>query len=164
MRLLKLFLISVVAFSVLILALSLLFPSSVRISRAINVAVSKDMAWQGLGNIRQWEDWNLMISNPELTNKRLTDSVFLSDQLKVAILSSTRDSVFTSWTFSTNEAVKSGFHLITAGDSTVIQWFFDFKLKWYPWEKFGSIIFDKQLGGTMESSLTNFKKFVENKP
>jgi hypothetical protein len=42
-------------------------------------------------------------------------------------------------------------------DTTVVQWYFDFRLKWYPWEKFGSIVFDQQLGPSMESSLENLR-------
>jgi hypothetical protein len=35
-------------------------------------------------------------------------------------------------------------------------------LKWYPWEKFASIIFDRQLGPYMERSLGNLKKLAED--
>jgi hypothetical protein len=46
----------------------------------------------------------------------------------------------------------------------VLQWYFDIKLRWYPWEKFGSIVFDKQLGPPMEKSLGNLKKLLEKNP
>lgn len=53
------------------------------------------------------------------------------------------------------------FHLIPAGSVTVVQWYFDFTFKWYPWEKFSSIIYDKQLGPQMEQSLLNLKRLLE---
>lgn len=163
MRLLKLFFLSILIFGLLILALSLLFPSSVRISRAINIGASKEHVQHQLSDLEQWKSWNVMLTQEDLTNVSAADSFFSSDQMKVTLVSATPDSVLTSWTRNKNQTIKSGFTLMTAADSTIVQWYFDFKLKWYPWEKFGSIIFDKQLGPSMESSLTNFKKFMENK-
>jgi hypothetical protein len=37
-------------------------------------------------------------------------------------------------------------------------------LNWTPWEKFGSITFDKQFGTPMEASLNNLKKLMEKTP
>jgi hypothetical protein len=163
MRLLKLLLISVVIFGILIVALSLLFPSSVRISRAINIGASKEKVQQGISNMEQWQYWNEMTNTQELTNKKFSDSFFISDQMTIRLVSATPDAILTKWNRGHKSTINSGFALIDAADSTIVQWYFDFKLKWYPWEKFGSIIFDKQLGPPMEISLANFKKFMENK-
>jgi hypothetical protein len=163
MRLLKLLLISIVVFGLLILGLSLLFPSQVRISRAIDIDVTKEKILNGVGNLQQWQYWNDMTAKEELTNKRFSDSLFSSDQMLVKLISASPEAVITNWNRNQNESITSGFQLIGGENSTTVQWYFDFKLKWYPWEKFGSIIFDKQLGPPMESSLTNLKKFMENK-
>lgn len=161
MRILKLLFLSIVVFGILILALSLLFPSSVRISRAINIGAQKEKVKQGLSDLKQWKHWNEMTNKEELTNKKFSDSFFSSDQMEVSLVSATGDAVITSWKRYQKERINSGFNLITASDSTIVQWYFDFKLNWYPWEKFGSIIFDKQLGPPMERSLTNFKSLME---
>ena len=163
MRLLKLFFLSIVIFGLLILALSLLFPSSVRISRAINIGAPKENVQQQLSNLGEWKNWNEMLTQADLTNTTAADSFFSSDQMKIRLVFASPDTILTSWTRNKVETINSGFALMTAADSTIVQWYYDFKLKWYPWEKFGSIIFDKQLGPSMESSLTNFKKFMENK-
>jgi hypothetical protein len=42
-----------------------------------------------------------------------------------------------------------------------VQWYFDFVFRWYPWEKFSSIVYDKQLGPAMEKSLNNLKDLIE---
>jgi hypothetical protein len=51
------------------------------------------------------------------------------------------------------------------GDSlqkvTVVQWQFEQKIKWYPWEKFGSMMNDKILGTMMEKNLGNLRKLIE---
>lgn len=153
-----------VIFGTLILALSLLFPSRVRISRAINIGAPKELVSSYVRDLRQWPTWNEMINQQELTTRKSTDSIFSSDQMIVRLVFASPDTIITSWTRRRNETINSGINLMTGGDSTIVQWYFDFKLKWYPWEKFGSIIFDKQLGPSMEASLGNLKKFMESKP
>jgi thiamine kinase-like enzyme len=44
---------------------------------------------------------------------------------------------------------------------TVVQWQFQQRLSWYPWEKLGSIMNDKIIGPMMEKNLGNLKKIVE---
>lgn len=68
------------------------------------------------------------------------------------------------WNELAGEKVKGEFTLHESANITVVQWYYDFKLKWYPWEKFGSITFDQQLGPVMERSLNKLKKLVENSP
>ena len=43
-----------------------------------------------------------------------------------------------------------------------VQWWMDFKLRWYPWEKFASLLFDKQYGTRLEIGLRRLKDFVES--
>ena len=50
---------------------------------------------------------------------------------------------------------------ISGSDSTTIQWYMDFHLHWYPWEKFGSLLFERSYGPKMELGLSNLKKIVE---
>ena len=163
MRVLKLFVISIVVFTLFIIALSLLFPSRVRISRAIDIGVPKERVLKEVGDLKQWQFWNDMTTKDELTNKRFSDTLFSSDQMQVKLMSVDAQNVTTSWDRNKTEPVTSGFQVIGGENSTTVQWYFDFELQWYPWEKFGSIIFDKQLGPPMETSLTNLKKFIENK-
>ena len=162
MRVLKLFFISLIVFTLLIVALSLLFPSQVRISRAIDIGVPKEKIFREVGNIEQWQYWNVMTTQDELTNKRFSDSIFSSDQMRVQLVSASPGRVITTWNRGGTETIRSGFEIIGGEHGATLQWYFDFKLKWYPWEKFGSIIFDKQLGPPMETSLSNLKKFIEN--
>jgi hypothetical protein len=46
-------------------------------------------------------------------------------------------------------------------DSVSVQWYMEFHLRWYPWEKFASLVFEKQYGPTMELGLTRLKAIVE---
>ena len=145
MKLIKLGLISLIFFSVIILLISLLIPSQVRISRAVNMeAADIDKT---IADLRSWPKWN------ELYH----------DSAKVTLVSSTPDLVKTLWTYKDSH-IPGNFRIEHSAGVSVVQWYFEFKLKWYPWEKFGSILFDKQFGPPMERSLNNLKKLVENSP
>ena len=166
MRLVKLGVISIVIFSLLILLFSLLFPSEVRISRAININAQAGSVLLYLNNMQKLALWNEMVITPDLTNKSATSTVFTSDQLKIKLLgNATNNSINTVWKKSSSKEIQSVFNVVeNESGTTVVQWYFDFKLRWYPWEKFGSIVFDKQLGPSMEKSLQNLKNLVENSP
>ena len=43
-------------------------------------------------------------------------------------------------------------------DSLTLQWYMDFQLKWYPWQKFGSLFYENTYGVMMEKGLSNIKE------
>lgn len=161
MRFVKLGLISIVALFVVIFLISLLIPSQVRVSRAININAPKDSITYYLSDLRQWQQWNTLINSPEMINPSYSNNTFTSDRLQVQLVEVEPDTITTSWRQGGGQEIASGFTLHTSANTTVVQWYFDFRLKWYPWEKFGSIIFDKQLGPPMEQSLGELKKKLE---
>ncbi len=147
MRVIKLGIISFIVFSIILLLFSLLIPSVVRVSRAIDINASKTTILPFLVNEDQWKKWN----------------AFANEEVKVTVLSVDTGMVSTRWK-NNNQLVDGYYRLEEAAGITVVQWYFEFKLKWYPWEKFGSIAFDKQFGPHMEESLNNLKKQIENSP
>ncbi len=59
--------------------------------------------------------------------------------------------------------VLTGWNLLSDDfNSMTVQWYMDFSLRWYPWEKFSSILFEKQYGPQMEQGLDRLKKLLEN--
>jgi hypothetical protein len=162
MRIVKLAIISLVVFGIMIFTFSLFIPSDVRISRAINVAVPKDSLYRYIADIRTWKNWNDMLTQQDSSLGNFTENSYAGKTMKVDLLMATPDSVRTRWQTGSSDAIKSGFNLVQSlSDTTVAQWYFDFHLQWYPWEKFGSIIFDQQLGPAMESSLRKLKDEME---
>jgi len=147
MKLIKLGLISVFFLSLLLYLMSLLIPSRVRISRAVNIDASAETIQQRLTDMSHWDQWNELIS----------------EKTTVALVSVLPDTVVTSWK-NRSTIVQGVFTIEHSAGVSVLQWYFDFHLRWYPWEKFGSIIFDKQIGPGMENSLNNLKKRIENSP
>ena len=164
MRFVKLAAISAVVLFIVIYLFSLIIPSQIRISRAVNISVPKDSLVAAVADLRQWQHWNELVSNPDLTNKQFTSNEFVSAQLKVTKEAQVGDTLLTAWKQQNARVLTSGFVWVGNDGQLVLQWYFDVKLRWYPWEKFGSIVFDKQLGPPMEKSLANLKKLLERNP
>ena len=161
MRLIKLALISFVAIFLVVFLLSLLIPSHVRVSRAINIDAPVDSVMPHLADMRNWKSWNTMLDNPEYKDVKYEANSFHSDQVQIVQTALKTDSVLTTWHQQSGRDILAGMACFNLNGVTAVQWYFDFHLRWYPWEKIGSIIFDKQLGPPMEKSLDNLKKMVE---
>jgi hypothetical protein len=164
MRFVKLALISAVVLFVVIYLFSLIIPSQIRISRAVNISAPKDSLVKAVADLRQWQHWNELVINPELTEKQFTEDLFTSGTLKVSKETQVGDTLLTAWQQQKARTLTSGFVWMGEDGRLVLQWYFDVKLRWYPWEKFSSIVFDKQLGPPMEKSLANLKKLLESNP
>jgi hypothetical protein len=46
-------------------------------------------------------------------------------------------------------------------NSVTIQWYMDFHLHWYPWEKFSSFMFERVYHPQLQQGLDNLKRFLE---
>ena len=163
MKLIRLAVLSIVILFVLATAMGALLPSAVLVSRAINVNVSKDSVMPYLKDIHQWKSW--------VSGMQLPSVIIFSDSnanlggTLVNITGISNSSVISSWNGRSGNIQTSTIRVIgdTFQNVTVIQWQFEQKLKWYPWEKFGSIMNDKILGPMMEKNLNNLKLLVEKK-
>ena len=164
MRLVKLGLISFLGLFLVIFLLSLLIPSAMRVSRAITINAPADTVLNYIKDIREWPRWNVLLKNEELTAVQLERDLFSSAEMKIRIMATDTTGLVQSQWERTNQApIQSGMHATSTGNVTIVQWFFDFRVNWYPWEKFGSIVFDKELGPPMEISLDQLKKIAEKR-
>lgn len=147
MRVIKLGIVSIVVFSVVLILISMLIPSKVRISRAVNIAAEASKVRPKLSSTDSWTQWN------EITGEGMAVTI---DSVSPTLIT-------TTWKYGAH-STEGAFAIYESAGITVVQWYFDFKLRWYPWEKLGSITFDKQFGPVMENSLNKLKKLVENSP
>ncbi|HUQ66229.1 MAG TPA: hypothetical protein VM101_08745 [Flavitalea sp.] len=146
-RIIKLGLISFIVIFIILFLISLMIPSTVRVSRAIDVEADKSYVYPLLADTAHWIKWN------ELKN----------DRIHIRLLSSDSNLIHSAWTYGGN-TIDGYYRLERIRDVTVVQWYFEMHLKWYPWEKFGSITFEKQFGPPMEHSLLKLKNLVTNSP
>ena len=171
MRFIKLFLIGAIVLFFVVTVFSLIFPSNLRISRAINIAATREKVWATIDDLRTWDSWNQFISLSPLTGKSFsapsagTGAFLRSDQLVVKIVRSGPDSILIDWDQVNGKPFKGGFNLMQLSpDSLTVQCYLDFRFRWYPWEKFGSMVYDQHLGPLMEGSLAGLKRLMENSP
>lgn len=148
MRIIKLALISVVFFFLLITGISLFFPSHVRISKAIEINSSTGKIIEQLGSQANWKNWYPGI-----------DSV-----KDISITEKNDSSVRATCTGAVSKKIVMGWNIISnkAGGPAVVQWYMDFHLRWYPWEKFSSLLLEKSYGPRMEKGLSDLKKIVDS--
>jgi hypothetical protein len=161
MKLLKLAFISALVFALLLTGISMLIPSQVRISRAIDIAAPIDSIKPYLQDVGAWEQWNFYIDSLSDKKRESAESLVAKD-MSIRIYAQSDSSVMAGWTQPGGQKFTSHYRLIRQTDQlTTVQWYFDFTLDWYPWEKFSSIIYDQQFGPTMEKSLQQLRAITE---
>ncbi|MBI1341333.1 MAG: hypothetical protein GC171_00205 [Terrimonas sp.] len=164
MKFLKLLLISFVLLFVLVTTISLFIPSSVRISKAVNVVAKKDSLYQEVADIRRWPLWYPPMQDTAVQTRWEQDgnTVWLNGT-KIVIDKRKTDEILASLSTQSGRKVISGwkFMEIQQADSLTVQWYMDFKLKWYPWEKFSSLFYESMYGVQMEKGLQNLKALAE---
>lgn len=157
MRFIKLAIISFFVISAIILAISSMMPDEVKIMRSINLPVSKEKAIELVSNMEDWNQWNIFVNDTILDNLQLSKDKISSEQLSVIKKEFKNDSLITHWNQNGFDSFDGGFVFYGDENIAVVQWYFDIKVKWYPWEKFSSTVYEKQIGPVMEKSLERLK-------
>jgi hypothetical protein len=163
MRIVKLAIISVVVLFLLATAFSLLLPSQVIISRAIDIYASKEKVYNIINEPDQWRNWIENRDSLPVSFSTQARKSFILGTTKAWIVSSAANQINTNWQVGKGQVIPAEFNFIeqTGSDYLTLQWKFVQEVKWYPWEKFASIVSDKILGQFMEASLDNLKRHSE---
>lgn len=150
MKLIKLGLISIIVFSLLITFISFLFPSRVRISKATDVQSGRQEVLLLLKDTLAWKKWY-----PGADSARL-----------LPVITEVTDSSVTANSLLQNgRRGITGWNIYESGNPgmVTVQWYMDFHLRWYPWEKFSGLLLEKRYGPVMEKGLENLKKLLDSK-
>ena len=161
MRLIKLGLISVIVMTALMLLLSLMFPSVVIVSRATDIHAPKSTIFPLVRNMNFWNKWVEGMNNANVVVYN-EDSAKLGSTI-VRVMGETDTTIISKW-YTVNAAEQEStirFITNTSQNITVVQWQFTQHIKWYPWEKFASMMNDKIIGARIEQNLANLKKLLE---
>jgi hypothetical protein len=152
MKYLKLAIISFIMIFLLFTGISLFFPSQVNISRAINLASNKETVLKLINDTSNWDRWY-----PGFDTLR-------SKGTEILITSSTDSSVIAEFSNSkAKKTIQSTWQILpyAHSDSITLHWYLHFKLRWYPWEKLGSLLYEKSYGQQMERALNNLKSISD---
>lgn len=149
MRILKLGLISFFFIFLIVTLISLLIPSQIRISRANNLPNRRDAVFALLKNESAW--------HPAYTDSAAARGFAALKKSAVRLTDSTYVYVLEQ---PGRKPVTSGWQLYgtPAADSLTLQWYMDFQLGWYPWQKFSSLFYESTYGRMMEKGLADFRK------
>ncbi len=165
MRIIKLGLISFILLFLLITGMSLFIPSEVRVSRAINIHATPDSIWSRIDDFGKWEAWNPFFAGLASRKfERMEEGMAVQiDNTTIRWREKKADERVAEMINNKPEPVLSVWKAITHSttDSTTLHWYMDFKLKWYPWEKFSSLMLEKSYGPSMEKGLSNLKNLLE---
>ena len=154
MRILKLAVISFILFFLLFTAISLLFPSHIRISRAINIGAPTSSILDGVRDTQNWHQWHPAFENSAAVSKKPgVRFVQNTDSLVVAEMTNNgKKKLINGWQVYQHQGT----------DSITLQWYIDFHLQWYPWQKFGSLFYENTYGAMMQDGLLKLKTQTEN--
>ena len=153
----------------------MLIPSHVRISKAINIGTVADSVWNQVDDLGKWESWNPFFNN--LSTKQVTYLDTANGKLNAVKVETTTirwklknaDEHIAEMLSGNRLPMLSGSKCIPGQqtypnfgtDSLTLQWYMDFQLRWYPWEKFASLMLENSYGTQMERGLTNLKELLE---
>lgn len=157
MRIIKLAIISFIFCFLLVTAMSLLVPSHLRLSKAINVKAGEDSIFALIQNKTQWPRWH-----PAFTGGVAVDSLLQKNGIVIKQAQKNDSLIRMEW----QQGSKNPFyntwqlHRYSYTDSVTLQWYMDVHLRWYPWEKFGSLFYEGTYGTMMQKGLENLKNIL----
>jgi hypothetical protein len=162
MWVIKLALISILALFLVLCFFSLMMPSTVLVSRAVDIHAPADSIKFYVRDLNQWMNWVKGMNSKSVHIKSATEADLGTQQLTIQNITDT--SVVSIWESKTASKQESTIRFIAAPERnlTIVQWQFVQKLRWYPWEKFGSFMNDKILGPMMEDNLLHLKQLAEH--
>jgi len=157
---------SIIILSVIVLFLFALFPSTVSVSRMIQINNSEDKIMNKISDLSTWKTWNEFVNSQVSKNNpgTIPDSAW-ADHLRVggneiSLSVPYRDRVNVLFTHG-NQMFTGQFIIDSKNRPVIVIWTLNFKVKWYPWEKLASMFYDKQLGPLMEKSLVQLRDGLE---
>jgi hypothetical protein len=160
MRLIKLAIISFVFLFGIITLISLLIPSQIRISKAIDINTEGDNVLALVGDKEKWPLWHPAYEqgNDSAQKKWVQQTgwkkLVHNDSIVIVELQPEG-----------KKPIVNGWQLYRHGNSApmTLQWYMDFQLPWYPWQKFGSLFYEGTYGRMMEKGLNSLKEQAQIK-
>jgi hypothetical protein len=153
-RVIKLALLSIFFLFTVVTLISLLIPSHVRISKAINIHGSTDSALALVKDTARWKQWHpafipsdsaLKFPTVQITTQSANDS-----EVVMQLQQANKPVVINGWKVYEHQGA----------DSLTLQWYMDFHIKWYPWSKFGSLFYENTYGVMMQQGLENIRNLT----
>lgn len=169
MRFIKLAIISAGVLFLIVTALGLLLPSRVRVTRNITIQVPHDTLHRYISDVKYWKLW--------MEGARENSIVFLSRKTagkgtiarvgnrEVEITLADSNKIEAVWKGENNKHFTSVYEMRwddTTDEATNLNWYFEQRLAWYPWERLPALANEQILGPSMEHSLDSLKAVAQS--
>lgn len=166
-RIVKLAAISFFVLFLVVTAISLLLPSQIIVSRAIDIQAPCTAVYNRVHDIGIWPTW--MQDYDSSINKVSQQhtgvgAVLFSGNKKMTITQASAQQIAATWQVGKNKPLHGSFNFISNPNSAycTLQWQFVQQVQWYPWQKFSLLLSEQALGPFMQQSLENLRRQVQS--
>lgn len=178
MRLIKMFLFVLVGLFAVITIIGLFIPSSVKISRGVIINADSSLVYNDLKDVKNWSAWMPWVTTDSgalVQLSQVTDQpgaffrwkgVKINSAGTITIQAHEQDQLKLLYELQDMNHAEGGFRIRKTGTGsnvTEVLWFMEYKLKWYPWERFYGIFADHIIGTAFEKGLEQLKAHIEQK-
>ncbi|MBX9785602.1 MAG: SRPBCC family protein [Chitinophagaceae bacterium] len=176
MRLIKMFLFVMIGLMMVLTVIGLFIPASVKISRGMIMDADSIKVYRQLSDVKDWGKWvpwvsageGALVQTSEITNQPGSFFTWKGLSLKnsgtITLLSLQPHLITTKYELKDMNNSEGGFRIRSVSDNlsqTEVQWFMEYKLKWYPWERFYGIFLDHIIGPSFDKGLESLKNYLE---
>jgi len=163
MKFIKLIFISFFFLFLVATCLGLLFPSTVVVSRVVDIAAPKDSIYTLTKDVIGWKKWmdglndtTVIMTTPLKANLGNTTVTITQTNNENRVINSV-------WETKNNGTQECTIEIFQQKGqvSAAVHWQFVQHISWYPWERFASMMNDKIMGTMMEKNLNNLKTQAE---
>jgi hypothetical protein len=169
MKILRFIIIGILVPAIVLTIISFFIPGNVEITKVARIYAPKDSVMSQLADPLNWKNWypGLDAANDLVLGDGKVVGVELDKKKRqFLILEEKRENEITAWYKRETDGSKNiatAWTILAHNNSDVtIQWSMKFRLRWYPWEKFASLLFNKIYGSQMEKGLENLRIYLES--
>ena len=172
MKYFKGFLFAIIGLFILVTLVSLLMPSKVMVAKTVMINADQQKVMAAIRDLQNWKYWHpvfkdsstvVTVSNPSEGKNAFAKWTSTTKENKIIITDVNENEVQLSLQRTGENDISNVFstHSIKDSSGVQVEWRMMASLKWYPWEKFSGIFFDKMVGPGCELALMNLKEYVE---
>lgn len=166
MRILKLAILSFVFFFLLMTVISFFLPSEIRITKTEQINSTKEFVMEQISDPAKWKNWYPGLDSAELFYSDSIVKGFVQNKKKeqvIVITGQGKDEVMMEYRVSGKKKIAGGWKLTAADGSVMIQWYMTLHVRWYPWEKFAGLLYERSFATQMKAGLIKLKEIAETK-
>ena len=176
MRLIKMFLFVLLGLFGVVTIIGLFIPSSVKISRGVIINADISLLYKELSDVKNWNQWLPWITSDSGAIVQLSavtnqpGSFFRWQGVKyksagtITIKEINQDEILLLHQIKDMNDAMGGFRVRRTGansEVTEVLWYMEYKLRWYPWERFYGIFLDRIIGPAFDKGLEQLKNYTE---